>query len=157
MMACPFCKAEVIESVLVAGQKAGHRPPRPDDFSFCADCGEWATQDAAGGLRKPTHDEYVLLAGNANARHLRECWLLAQQDDPDTLGDKWAEFLTTMPKLPPRGAILCEASFYAGAFAFYLIQRNAAKANGGNAAAITDLLRAELSEFAENKSKEERG
>jgi len=156
-MNCPFCKAEVIESLLVAGQIAGHRAPRANDFSFCADCGEWATQDDAGGLRKPTHDEYVLLADSANARRLRECWLLAMEQEAETLGGKWQEFLTTMPRLPPRGAILCEASFYAGAFAFYMIQRDGAKANGGNAAAITDLLRAELAEFADGKAKEERG
>lgn len=148
MIRCPFCRQEMttihpVNSAPVA--------PRVKDFTLCAGCGEWGVFDGAGGIRKPTAAEYEILVGNANAQRLRDLWLHTQ-DEPETLAGKFTEFMSSMPKMPPKGTGLCEASFYAGAFSFFAILRDAAQKDGDGAlGAGIDIMMAELRAFAESK------
>ena len=70
---CPFCGASHELATSISGAKT----PSDGDISLCVGCGEFAFFEAgtAGGLRKPTDDEYTIIAESQILRASRAAWV----------------------------------------------------------------------------------
>ena len=57
-------------------------PPQQGDISLCMGCGEWGLFDKhwKGGLRQPTHDEYVEIVADEDCTNARAAWLRVKQE-----------------------------------------------------------------------------
>lgn len=78
---CPFCGAEHDKAGSVTKQSDKPVIPQDGDLTLCASCGEWAffNEKTPGGLRKPTDEEYLLLARSPVVRAARTAWVKADE------------------------------------------------------------------------------
>lgn len=78
---CPFC-GEVMDAVSAMRKHVKQREPRQNDISFCFKCGEWAIFDLRlkGGLRKPVHEEYLLILADWKMTVMRQFWLEQEKE-----------------------------------------------------------------------------
>lgn len=152
MIPCPFCHHPL--DVHKAPGQPGGAAPKNGDLTLCIECGEWSAF-AAGQLVKPSPEDYESVATNRHAIRLRAAWLASRIDDRMTIAKAWHTYRDEcLGRVPPRGVALCEASFYAGAVAYWLAQQEGKKAATREmATAIADLLQAEITAYANKQAK----
>ena len=81
--ACPWCG---YHTEAASSDSKTARAPMPGDLMMCIQCGEWMVPDAQLNFRKPTDDEFVVIATDPDCRRYRAAWLAIQQAVQDVKG-----------------------------------------------------------------------
>jgi hypothetical protein len=68
---CPWCSEEISAVIEIREDTV----PKPGDATLCLYCGEWCVFDIDLTLRKPTDDEFVMLAFDETCQGLRTAWV----------------------------------------------------------------------------------
>lgn len=85
---CPFCSLSVANTLDRTGKET---IPQPGTLALCVGCGEWFLFDADAKPRKPTDQEYDLIASDKGCQDARAAWVRTQSNTLDPMGHSVSE------------------------------------------------------------------